>query len=288
MIPFSITHLAFPAVISLIAFLAYTPQYLFRYIEPGALDQRQSWIFNLLLFCTWVCYARACFTDPGHVPRGWPANDINETLRKSGGMGIDGNNLRCIPKMDHHCPWTINCVSHRTFPHFFRFLVYAVAAMLYLEYFLSIRLAVLWNNRSLPSVHPGTQWPPPDPDRMPRQRYSLAANDDPFTNDHSSFDVDAFRERQRKDVLRFSDGGLAVTRRMRFQRGDENAEGEEEEEEEEEEGEEEEDGVSGWRDANGERLEDFGVEEEGEVVVDEDDLPLAEVLRRRKGGRKGV
>ncbi|KAL8668538.1 MAG: hypothetical protein Q9224_007790, partial [Gallowayella concinna] len=95
MIPFSsATHLALPAVISLIAFLAYTPQYLFRYIEPGALDQKQSWIFNLLLFCTWVCYARACFTDPGHVPRGWPANDINETLRNSGGMGIDGNNLR--------------------------------------------------------------------------------------------------------------------------------------------------------------------------------------------------
>ena len=60
--------------------------------------------------------------------------------------------FRCIPKMDHHCPWTINCVSHRTFPHFFRFLFYSVTAMLYLEYFLYIRLAILFQNRSLPSV----------------------------------------------------------------------------------------------------------------------------------------
>ena len=39
-----------------------------------------------------------------------------------------------------------------TFPHFFRFLVYAVWAMAYLEYFLFLRLAVLWNNRQKPSV----------------------------------------------------------------------------------------------------------------------------------------
>lgn len=54
--------------------------------------------------------------------------------------------------MDHHCPWTINCVSHRTFPHFFRFLFYAVASTTHLEYLLYIRAAVLWNGRNLPSV----------------------------------------------------------------------------------------------------------------------------------------
>jgi palmitoyltransferase len=62
--------------------------------------------------------------------------------------------------MDHHCPWTNNCVSHFTFPHFIRFLFYAVAAMTYLEYFLFIRCAVLWNNRSQPSVSGFTQFLP--------------------------------------------------------------------------------------------------------------------------------
>ena len=54
--------------------------------------------------------------------------------------------------MDHHCPWTGNCVSHRTFPHFIRFLFYAVVSMSYLQYFLYLRVAVVWKNRSLPSV----------------------------------------------------------------------------------------------------------------------------------------
>lgn len=53
--------------------------------------------------------------------------------------------------MDHHCPWTTNCVSHFTLPHFTRFLFYAVAAMIYLAYFLFLRLAVIWQNRKLPS-----------------------------------------------------------------------------------------------------------------------------------------
>jgi hypothetical protein len=64
----------------------------------------------------------------------------------------------CIPKMDHHCPWTSNCVSHFTFPHFVRLLFYAVAAMTYLEYFLFTRGAVLWNKRNQPSVSNFTQF----------------------------------------------------------------------------------------------------------------------------------
>jgi len=65
--------------------------------------------------------------------------------------------------MDHHCPWTVNCVSHRTFPHFFRFLFYAVISMSYLECFLYIRVGLVWSGRNLPSVRvplrpPSCQW----------------------------------------------------------------------------------------------------------------------------------
>jgi palmitoyltransferase len=59
---------------------------------------------------------------------------------------------RCVPKMDHHCPWTSNCVSHSTFPHFIRFLFYAVAGMAYLESCLFERVSIIWAARNLPSV----------------------------------------------------------------------------------------------------------------------------------------
>src|SRR6187402_1478723 len=53
--------------------------------------------------------------------------------------------------MDHHCPWTTNCVSHTTFPHFIRFVLYAVISMSILTYHLLIRVLVIWNNRKLPA-----------------------------------------------------------------------------------------------------------------------------------------
>jgi palmitoyltransferase len=67
-------------------------------------------------------------------------------------MSTISNAFRCIPKMDHHCPWTDNCVSHFTLPHFIRSVFYATVSMTYLEYFLYIRAAVLWRGRNLPSV----------------------------------------------------------------------------------------------------------------------------------------
>ena len=65
---------------------------------------------------------------------------------------------RCIPKMDHHCPWTTNCVSHITFPHFLRFILYAVISMSILAYHLFIRASVLFSNRNLPAYLGPPTW----------------------------------------------------------------------------------------------------------------------------------
>jgi palmitoyltransferase len=43
-------------------------------------------------------------------------------------------------------------------------------------------------------------------------------------------------------------------------------------------------GEEGWKDADGDRLRDFGVDEEVEFY-DEDDVPLGELLRRRRDHR---
>ncbi|CAO2656745.1 Nn.00g055480.m01.CDS01 [Neocucurbitaria sp. VM-36] len=53
--------------------------------------------------------------------------------------------------MDHHCPWTANCVSHTTFPHFLRFLFYTTVGLSFLESLLFTRLTHLWSNRDMPS-----------------------------------------------------------------------------------------------------------------------------------------
>ncbi len=44
-------------------------------------------------------------------------------------------------------------------------------------------------------------------------------------------------------------------------------------------------GEEGWRNADGEKLTDFGVDEVVEFY-DEDDVPLSELLRRRNGTAK--
>jgi palmitoyltransferase len=53
--------------------------------------------------------------------------------------------------MDHHCPWTNNCVSYTTFPHFIRFLLYTTSGLALLESFLFVRLSHLWTTRAMPS-----------------------------------------------------------------------------------------------------------------------------------------
>jgi palmitoyltransferase len=53
--------------------------------------------------------------------------------------------------MDHHCPWTANCVSHTTFPHFLRFLVSTTIGLSFLQSLLFTRLYHLWNQRDLPA-----------------------------------------------------------------------------------------------------------------------------------------
>ncbi|KAL8787535.1 MAG: hypothetical protein Q9213_002193 [Squamulea squamosa] len=125
-------------------------------------------------------------------------------------------------------------------------------------------------------MDPNASWPPPDPDRMPRQRYTLEEHDPFLQHDQASgIDVQAFRERQQKDHMRFVNGDGSVTRRGFSQLpnpiDDERSN----------------DIGPGWKDSDGDRLDDFGVDEEIEYF-DEDDLPLAEVLRRRQHAQEAL
>jgi palmitoyltransferase len=79
-------------------------------------------------------------------------------------------------------------------------------------------------------------------------------------------DVEAFKRRQREDYQRRLEQSLDV---------------DDEQDEYESEVEEGIDGEEGWTNAEGDRLRDFGVDEDAELLAEED-VPLGELLRRRK------
>ena len=104
---FELSHLAVLGTILLVSFLSYSSQYLFGQIEPGPLTRTESVIFNSLVACTWICYARACMTDPGRVYPEWLPE---EAAQDNAGREDDYSRIRwcrkCnIPKppRSHHC-----------------------------------------------------------------------------------------------------------------------------------------------------------------------------------------
>jgi palmitoyltransferase len=118
---------------------------------------------------------------------------------------------------------------------------------------------------------PGQTWPPPDPDRMPRAPRNLDQQQ-AFVYDRQRLpenEIRAFKQRQEADIARrrpFKD---------RFDHEDRLVDDEYFDSDNEHSGEE------GWQDSGGNRLEDYGVEEDVEFY-DEDEVPIAELLRRRE------
>lgn len=145
----------------------------------------------------------------------------------------------------------------------------------------------------------GTTWPPPDPDRAYR-RNAKAVNADAFTFHNSTLSeedaVAAFKKRQAEDQmrkrqpfvdrlearLRTEEGELAEDEDG-LQYGDDASDAEEDYVVRGDRHTSARDGEEGWRNSEGERLKDFGVDEDVEFYDEqEDEIPLNELLARRK------
>ncbi|KAK1808944.1 Palmitoyltransferase [Friedmanniomyces endolithicus] len=148
---------------------------------------------------------------------------------------------------------------------------------------------------------PSKPWPPIDPDRMFRATRQPLPGDDATL----AMDMGSFRARQEADMARYedADGEYVVRRRPFHERAQAtlDKEGGVYETDEEEAlitddddevepagavplagGQNADDvGEEGWRNKEGERLADFGVDEVVDFY-DEDDVPLAELVKRRK------
>ena len=93
--------------------------------------------------------------------------------------------------------------------------------------------------------------------------------------------INAFRRRQQEDLKRY-DRGATTSLRHRPQHEKNNPKGHRDHEVTSNSAESNDGGNGGWgwRDSEGDGLDDFGVDEYAEFY-DEDDIPLAELLRRR-------
>ncbi|TVY55847.1 Palmitoyltransferase pfa4 [Lachnellula cervina] len=110
-------------------------------------------------------------------------------------------------------------------------------------------------------------WPPPDPDKMPRTNHTL--DESAVLREYGSVEEEkeAFKRRQREDYAKRNGKSVADESNDEIDYESEYEEGM--------------DGKEGWTNSDGDRLRDYGVDEEEEVLT-EDELPLGELLRRRK------
>ncbi|QPG75378.1 hypothetical protein FOA43_002731 [Brettanomyces nanus] len=120
------------------------------------------WMFNFSVFMVWLSYYLAIMTLPGSPPSKYRSNDAEKPItfwykycRKCRAEKPERCHHcktcgRCILKMDHHCPWTMNCVGFRNLPHFTRFLMWLlIACFMTLKYYGS-RLWSYYKMRNLP------------------------------------------------------------------------------------------------------------------------------------------
>ncbi len=158
----------------------------------------------------------------------------------------------------------------------------------------------------------GTSWPPIDPDKLPRSPLPDAAdrNTNPFIHgrgDKNEDAVQAFKRRQQEDYKRWESIRSNPQARQRLKSESSpsssweeidpspsssadygNDAGDNEDNEyQSDDYEEGMDGHPGWTNSDGDRLRDYGVDEDAELII-EDDIPLGELLRRRRVGHGGA
>lgn len=92
-------------------------------------------LFVLSMLMVAESYAQAIFTPPGKPQRGIKTEFDGWCAKCKAPKPERAHHCRqcnqCVLRMDHHCPWTRNCVGWNNLPHFLRFLFWVCSVNSY-------------------------------------------------------------------------------------------------------------------------------------------------------------
>lgn len=133
---------------------------------------------------------------------------------------------------------------------------------------------------------PSRSWPPPDPDRIPRLNRPLDASEAFLHHQENlspSEEMQAFKQRQQDDLMRRQPTSGIIRRRPFHNRQEKDLHAQQNgmDTDDDSSTAHSDSGEEGWRSPEGDRLRDYGVDEEAEFY-DQDDIPLSELLRRKR------
>lgn len=128
----------------LISFIGYGTW--FYSLGPAEQNTRAIWLAGYAM--VWSSYLQAIWTSPGTTRKKNIAKmevwcekcqkPKPERAHHCKQCGV------CVLSMDHHCPWTNNCVGHNNLPHFLRFLSWVVVETSYAFYLQILYVSYVW------------------------------------------------------------------------------------------------------------------------------------------------
>lgn len=116
---------------------------------------------NLML---WFSYYLAITTNPGSPPKDFKLskNEFDQPQSIWRKYCIKCDNYKpdrchhckkcnkCILKMDHHCPWTMNCIGYYNYPFFIRFLFWVLSSLTFGLIYYFKNVYSIYKMRNLP------------------------------------------------------------------------------------------------------------------------------------------
>ncbi|CAH6718942.1 palmitoyltransferase Pfa4p [[Candida] jaroonii] len=115
-------------------------------------------IYEICLSYLWICYVLAIVTPPGSPPKNFTPEEgqwkrychkcDNYKPPRAHHCKQCG---KCVLKMDHHCPWTYNCVGHNNMIEFMKFLGMIMFMTTWCGWELGCKALDFYHDRNLPS-----------------------------------------------------------------------------------------------------------------------------------------